>query len=48
MQIAANFVGESIPVLDQERNVVIGVISENALFAAYLDQQRAILETEKK
>ena len=48
MQIASNFVGEFIPVVNARENMVVGVISENALFSAYLDEQRKIIEMEKQ
>jgi CIC family chloride channel protein len=48
MTIASDFVGEFIPIIDKSQNIVVGVISENALFAAYLDEQRKINETEKQ
>ena len=48
MTIASDFVGEFIPIIDESQNLVVGVISENALFAAYLNEQRKINETEKQ
>ena len=48
MKIASDFVGEFIPIINAKENVVVGVISENALFAAYLDEQRKITEMEKQ
>jgi CIC family chloride channel protein len=48
MKIASNFVGEFIPVVNEKENIVVGVISENALFSAYLDEQRKIIEMEKQ
>jgi CIC family chloride channel protein len=48
MKIASNFVGEFIPVINAKENIVVGVISENALFSAYLDEQRKIIEMEKQ
>jgi predicted transcriptional regulator len=48
MKIASNFVGEFIPVVNARENMVVGVISENALFSAYLDEQRKIIEMEKQ
>ena len=40
--------GEFIPIINAKENVVVGVISENALFSAYLDEQRKITEMEKQ
>jgi CIC family chloride channel protein len=48
MKIASNFVGEFIPVVNSTENMVVGVISENALFSAYIDEQRKIIEMEKQ
>ena len=48
MKTASNFVGEFIPVVNANENIVVGVISENALFSAYLDEQRKIIEMEKQ
>ena len=36
---ASNFVGESIPVLDKGEGKLLGVITEAALFQAYLSMQ---------
>ena len=48
MEIASDFVGELIPIVDANSSFVIGVISENALFEAYLNEQQKVLEMEKK
>ena len=48
MEIASDFVGEIIPIWNRSQNVVVGVISENAIFSAYLDEQRKITEMEKQ
>jgi CIC family chloride channel protein len=48
MEIASDFVGELIPIVDANSGFVIGVISENALFEAYLNEQQKVLEMEKK
>ena len=48
MEIASDFVGEIIPIIDANSGFVIGVISENALFEAYLNEQQKVLEMEKK
>jgi predicted transcriptional regulator len=48
MEIASDFVGEIIPIWNRRQNVVVGVISENAIFSAYLDEQRKITEMEKQ
>ena len=43
---ASNFVGESIPIID-EHNVLMGVITEADLFSQYLEVQRKISNIEK-
>ena len=48
MKVASNFVGEFIPIVNAKKNIVVGVISENALFSAYLDEQQKITEMEKQ
>ena len=48
MKIASGFVGEVIPIWNGRQNIVVGVISENALFSAYLDEQRKIIGMEKQ
>jgi CIC family chloride channel protein len=47
MEIASNFVGEFIPIIDKSKNKIIGIISESVLFATYLDQQDGIRSKEK-
>ena len=48
MKIASDFVGEFIPIINKSQNIVVGVISENALFAAYLNEQQKINQMEKQ
>jgi len=43
---AANFVGETIPVLTEDSHHIAGVVTEGDLFAAYLDCQRDIQRIE--
>jgi CIC family chloride channel protein len=47
MEVASDFVGEFIPIINRREGVIVGIISENALFKAYLDQQSTITEREK-
>ena len=47
MEVASDFVGEFIPIINEREGVIVGIISENALFEAYLDQQSTITEREK-
>ena len=43
---ASNFVGESIPVTDNDKKL-LGVVTEADLFSEYLDIQEAISKIEK-
>ena len=43
----ANFVGESIPIVDKRTNKMIGIISENDVLAAYLEISEEINQIEK-
>ena len=42
MEVASNFVGESIPVIQQENGRMIGVVSEADIFSAYLATQSRV------
>ena len=48
IEIASEFVGESIPVVNLATNEMIGVLSEAKLFQAYLTTQNKIIDLEKK
>ena len=48
IEIASEFVGESIPVVNLATNEMIGVLSEANLFQAYLTTQNKIIDLEKK
>jgi len=48
IEIASEFVGESIPVVNRETNEMLGILSEADLFQAYLATQNKIIDLEKK
>ena len=48
MEAAANFVGEAIPIINRETNKVISVITEGAIFEAYLKVQDTVIDMEKR
>ena len=43
----ADFVGESIPIVDKKTNRMLGIISENDVLAAYLEISEEINQIEK-
>ena len=48
MEAAANFVGEAIPIINRETNRVVSVITEGAIFEAYLNVQDTVIDMEKR
>ena len=48
MEVASKFVGEIIPVVDTESNKAVAVITEGAIFQAYLSKQNQTVEMEKR
>ena len=46
IEACRNFVGESIPVIDEKSHTIIGIISEADLFSAYLDLDKQIKDLE--
>jgi hypothetical protein len=48
MEVAANFVGEIIPIVEQHTNQAVAVITEGAIFQAYLSKQNQTVEMEKR
>ena len=46
IETCKDFVGESIPVINQETNTLVGIITESDLFKAYLDLNRQIRDLE--
>ena len=47
MGIAANFVGESIPIVDETKQRLVGVVTEGDLFHAVLDMQTNVRRIER-
>ncbi len=47
IEVASDFVGETIPVIEQPSGKMIGVVSESDLFSAYLDIQEHVQDVEK-
>ena len=48
MEIAVEFVGESIPVIDRDKNKMLGVVTEGDLFKDYLQLQNKIVDLERR
>ena len=48
MEAAANFVGEAIPIIDRQTNHIVSVITEGAIFEAYLNVQDTVIDMEKR
>jgi len=46
MEIASKFIGETIPVVDQATNELVGVVSEADIFEVYLATQSRIRDLE--
>ena len=46
MEIASNFVGETIPVVNNENKQLVGVVSEGDIFNAYLVTQSRVHDLE--
>jgi len=46
MEVASNFVGEAIPIINQETGLMIGVVSEANIFDAYLTTQSQVHDLE--
>ena len=46
MEVASNFVGETIPVIRNESNILVGVVSEADIFGAYLLTQSRVRDLE--
>jgi CBS domain-containing protein len=47
MNIASDFVGEAIPILDSERRALVGVVTEGDLFHAVLNVQSTVRRIER-
>ncbi len=48
MEVAVEFVGESIPILDRDKNQMLGVVTEADLFRDYLALQNRIVDLERR
>ena len=48
MEIASDFVGEIIPIVQNEQNKAVAIITEGAIFQAYLSKQNQTVEMEKR
>ena len=48
MEIASNFVGEVIPIVHSDQNKAVAIITEGAIFQAYLSKQSQTVEMEKR
>ena len=46
MEVASNFVGETIPIIDEETGLMVGVVSEANIFDAYLTTQSQVHDLE--
>ena len=47
IEIASNFVGESIPVINRHNNILLGVVTEADLFKLYLGLQGRVADLER-
>ena len=48
MKIASDFVGEVIPIVQTDQNKAVAIITEGAIFQAYLSKQNQTVEMEKR
>jgi CIC family chloride channel protein len=48
IEAAANFIGETIPVVDRKTGTLIGTINEGDLLKMYLDLQGQTIDLEKR
>lgn len=48
MEIASNFVGEVIPIVHSDQNKAVAIITEGAIFQAYLSKKNQTVEMEKR
>jgi CIC family chloride channel protein len=47
IEVASNFVGESIPIIQRDTNAFKGVVTEADLFKLYLDLQSKVVDLER-
>jgi hypothetical protein len=48
MEIASDFVGEIIPIIQMDQKKAVAIITEGAIFQAYLSKQNQTVEVEKR
>ena len=48
IEVASEFVGETIPIIDRKSNTLMGVVSEADIFQAYLKLQNTVIDLETK
>jgi CIC family chloride channel protein len=48
IEVAATFVGETIPVVDRKNNQLCGILTEGDIFSEYLRLQNEIIDLEKR
>ena len=48
IEAASEFVGETIPIIDRQTNVLLGVVNEADIFQAYLKLQNNVIDLETK
>ena len=48
MEVAVQFVGESIPIVDRKKNQMLGIVTEADLFRDYLSLQDKIVDLERR
>ena len=47
IEVASSFVGESMPIIDLETRVLLGVVTEADLFQLYLSTQTKVVDLER-
>ncbi|MEC8128579.1 MAG: CBS domain-containing protein, partial [Pseudomonadota bacterium] len=47
IEVASDFVGESIPVIDRSEGTMVGVVTEADLFKLYLGLQHRVADLER-
>jgi CIC family chloride channel protein len=47
IEVASNFVGESLPVINRETGYLLGVVTEGDLFSLYLGLQNRVADLER-
>jgi CIC family chloride channel protein len=48
MEVAVQFIGESIPIIDRDNNQFLGVVTEADLFRDYLSLQNKMVDLERR